>query len=513
MWILQKFANLKSRFTDLNKLRDAGFQNSPVSSDPAAVVVVPAHVSPSNAQSTVPVTDLAIISADLTDPASSISQIPFVAPVIASPASAEPTLTSVKGPSVPVTTPTAPAMKVASPETIAQNSPTSEPLWVNLGNVTSKKLQKQGEPFLLPSGEACVKIPNSVIEKNRRSWDCFVLGQFYSDPPSQGIIHNIVKGIWSRQYRDVSVSKMKGNSFLFRIPNNSTRNRVINQRLWQIEGQTMFVAKWEPGVVPEKPELSSAPIWLELRHVPLQFFHEDGLGRIAGLVGDPQFLHPSTANKTNLEVAKVFTIIDPRKPLPEAVNVQFDFGEVKRVLVSSPFMPPVCEQCKEIGHRARRCPKAPISCENCKSTAHNTNQCPRVKTSTTKRKYQKKNKDAASAAPAVSKLGSPGLDASPAGNAIANNFNPVNETLQEKKSDMLVGDSSGLSVATKSISPLVAGNKVPRETCSEVEQDSSDTLSSEPDEEVSLGDEFLDFTDVLPRRRRTGLRGKGLKST
>lgn len=91
----------------------------------------------------------------------------------------------------------------------------------------------------------------------------------------------------------------------------------------------MFVAKWEPGVIPAKPELTSAPIWLELRNVPLQFFHKEGLERIAGLVGQPKFLHPSTANKINLDVAKVFTIIDPRKPLLEAVMYNSTHGRLE----------------------------------------------------------------------------------------------------------------------------------------------------------------------------------------
>lgn len=141
----------------------------------------------------------------------------------------------------------------------------------------------------------------------------------------------------------------------------------------------MFVANWKPGVVPAKPELSSAPIWLELRNVPLQFFNEDGLEHIAGLVGEPKCLHPSTANKSNLEVAKVFTIIDPRKPLPEAVNVKFQSGEIRRVLVSSPWMPLVCTHCKEIGHSIKRCKFAPISCTGCNSTVHSLEGCPRKK--------------------------------------------------------------------------------------------------------------------------------------
>lgn len=233
--------------------------------------------------------------------------------------------------------------------------------WVNRVKGSSKLLKKKGITFTLDSGEACVRISNSVIERNKKSWECFVLGQFYYDPPAQGTIHNIVNGIWSKYYRDISVTKMEGNAFLFRIPNAMTRSQVMSQSFWQIEGQTMFVAKWEPGVIPVKPELTSAPIWLELRKVPLQFFHEEGLERIAGLVGDPKFLHPSTANKTNIEVAKVFTLIDPRKPFPEAVNLQFNSGEIQRVLISCPWMPPVCAHCKGIGHSLWHCKAAPIT--------------------------------------------------------------------------------------------------------------------------------------------------------
>ncbi|XP_019096790.1 PREDICTED: uncharacterized protein LOC104765421 [Camelina sativa] len=258
------------------------------------------------------------------------------------------------------------------------SSPAAVDTWVNHVKGTSKLMKKKGTAFTLDSGEICVQIPNSVIEKNKKEWDCFIMGQFYSDPPAHGTIHNIVTGIWSKHFRDILVTKMEGNAFLFRIPNPHTRNRVLNQRLWQIEGQTMFVAHWSPGVVPVKPELTTAPIWLELRDVPFQFFNEEGLEHIASLVGDPKFLHPTTANKTNLEVAKVFTIIDPRKPLPEAVNVQFVSGEIKRVRVSSPWMPPVCSFCKAIGHSLKRCPQAPITCPTCNSTSHLKESCPKL---------------------------------------------------------------------------------------------------------------------------------------
>lgn len=91
------------------------------------------------------------------------------------------------------------------------------------------------------------------------------------------------------------------------------------------------------------------------------------------------FLHPTTANLVNLEVAKVFTIINLTKPLPKAVNAQFDNGEIHKVEVSCPCLPPICSHCTEVGHSIRRCPIAPITCVGCKSSTHVSEECPRAK--------------------------------------------------------------------------------------------------------------------------------------
>lgn len=128
--------------------------------------------------------------------------------------------------------------------------------------------------------------------------------------------------LWSKHRRDISVSKMDGNAFLFRVPCPNARRRILGQCLWLVDGQTMFVAKWSPGIKLEKPSLASVPVGLDFVGVPLQFFNKDALKEIAGLVGHPLCLHPATENLTNLEVAKIYTVIDPKKPLPEAVNAR-----------------------------------------------------------------------------------------------------------------------------------------------------------------------------------------------
>lgn len=408
--------------------------------------------------------------------------------------------------------------------------------WCNKAKGVGKKLSKKGEAFTLPSGETCIQIPNAVIEKHRKSWEPFVIGQFYSDPPSQGTLHNIVNGIWSKQYRDIAVSKMEGFSFLFRIPNAATRNRVLKQQFWQIEGQTMFVGKWEPGIVPEKPELTSAPIWLELRKVPLQFFNEDGLERIAGLVGHPEYLHPMTANKTNLEVAKVFTIIDPRKPLPEAVNVQFESGEICRVLVSCPWMPPVCEICKEVGHISKRCPQQPKVCSICKSTLHIASKCPKKPQQEPRGRKTRRSKSR-SKQQWVAVDPSSGQDKPPQeqvqqqrpveteqSHETSIKTKPAAGTLvvstQTKlgtRKDQALGESSGtkatLSTSGQQLKHPVAlqssGSGSTRASLSDVQPDSSDVESSDSElEEGEFSMHEPDFEVVRPRKAFSGRKGK-----
>lgn len=140
----------------------------------------------------------------------------------------------------------------------------------------------------------------------------------------------------------------------------------------------MFVAKWSPGIQQNKPELEMVPVWIELSGIPLQFFNPDALKEIAGLVGHPVRLHPSTENLTYIEVAKVYIVIDPRKPLPKFVNARFESGDISRISVSSPWFPSLCSYCKKVGHTISRCKSAPKTCTLCNSVKHITENCPRT---------------------------------------------------------------------------------------------------------------------------------------
>lgn len=275
----------------------------------------------------------------------------------------------------PVTS-SAPDLTKAPSSSVEQAKSPAE-IWKGFVKPTQIKLQPKETPFLLESGESCVTIPNSVVEKNKKAWEYFIIGQFYEEAPARGAVHAIANVIWRNQRRDISVSKMEGNSFLFRVPCPNARRRILRQNFWQIDGQTMFVAKWAPGLQQVKPELEMVPVWLEFTGVPLQFFNSEALQEIACIVGHPVCLHPSTENLTNIEVAKVYTVIDPRKPLPAFVNARFQNGDTRRIAVTSPWLPSQCTFCNKLGHTISRCKAAPRTCAACNSVRHTTENIPR----------------------------------------------------------------------------------------------------------------------------------------
>lgn len=133
-----------------------------------------------NAQLTVPVTDLAIPTEDLLEMANAVTH--------KSEATSETTM-KLKAPELEdkvdnqfVAPPAPKGGKITeiskhekALETLITEKPQTSNSWADLVKGSVKPLQKKGTPFIIPSGEACIKIPNYVIEKNRKTWDCFVL--------------------------------------------------------------------------------------------------------------------------------------------------------------------------------------------------------------------------------------------------------------------------------------------------------------------------------------------------
>lgn len=225
-------------------------------------------------------------------------------------------------------------------------------------------------------------------------------------------------------------------------------------------------------------------------------------------MGSPKFLHPTTANKTNLEMANVFTMIDPRKPLPEVVNVQFESEEISRVLLSSPWMPLICDHCKEVGHNLKRCKKAPILCTRCNSTTHEIGKCSKPTTTRKKnvqsRRIRLKDRDEAMNWQEKPKKS----EKSPA------TLVPMGASTLGRSDTVLRGESSGLTdgigIKEKSQGNTIRDSPI----VPDVEEDSSDIDSSDSQNDSSESSDHQGYLTVVAKKKMSkGARGNSPKTT
>ncbi|KAL2253011.1 UNVERIFIED_CONTAM: hypothetical protein Sindi_0095800 [Sesamum indicum] len=102
------------------------------------------------------------------------------------------------------------------------------------------------------------------------------------------------------------------------------------------------------------------PIWIKLRHLPMEYWTTDGLSTVASGVGRPLYPDAITRACTRLDFARVCVMIDVAQTLPKHIIVMTpdeNGGETPcKVDVEYEWLPPKCTNCMILGHMTKDCP-------------------------------------------------------------------------------------------------------------------------------------------------------------
>ncbi|XP_011101716.1 uncharacterized protein LOC105179778 [Sesamum indicum] len=135
---------------------------------------------------------------------------------------------------------------------------------------------------------------------------------------------------------------------------------VIEGGPWLFQGQPIVLQKWEPGMAMRKLKDTQAPVWIKLRHLPMEFWTTYGLSTVASGVGKPLYPDAITRACTRLDFARVCVMVDVSQNLPNHVIIMTpdeDGGETPcKVYVKYEWLPPKCLDCMTLGHSVMECP-------------------------------------------------------------------------------------------------------------------------------------------------------------
>ncbi|KAL0295563.1 UNVERIFIED_CONTAM: hypothetical protein Scaly_3099500 [Sesamum calycinum] len=105
-----------------------------------------------------------------------------------------------------------------------------------------------------------------------------------------------------------------------------------------------------------------SPVWIKLRHLPVELWTTEGLSTVASGIGRPLYPDAITRACTRLDFARVCVMLNVSSKLPKHVVIMMpnELGgeSACKVDVEYEWLPPKCKQCVSLGHSTATCPES-----------------------------------------------------------------------------------------------------------------------------------------------------------
>ncbi|KAL0873449.1 hypothetical protein Bca101_023154 [Brassica carinata] len=246
--------------------------------------------------------------------------------------------------------------------------------WAARMNQSARNLFRAAEPTYLLDGTPQVTIPSKVLRLGPENKEEYIMGQFHrcSSPPG-GLIHAVLNRLWGRECR-ITCKKLGDSSFLFHIPHENTRKWVIQRGVWHVDDCLLFVAPWSPASSLKIPEISTLPVWVNLKNIPDSCFSRLGISHIASGLGEPMLTHKPRLDPTSMGEAKILVEVELDKSFPKLIALDDKQGNIYMVDVEYTWIPSACERCGALGHKEKRCLLPSKPQDPAPAKAHVTNE-------------------------------------------------------------------------------------------------------------------------------------------
>lgn len=250
--------------------------------------------------------------------------------------------------------PLIPVQKIPVPE--LKDDGTLRFPWAARMNPSTRNLYRATKPTFRLDGTPQVSIPSQVLTLGPENKKEYIIGQFHrcSLPPG-GLIHAVVNKLWGRSCR-IGCRKISESSYMFHIPHESTRQWVVQRGVWHVDDCLLFVSPWKPvNSLKDVPEISTIPVWVNLKNVPDCCYSRLGLSHVASGLGEPMQTHKPRLDPTTLGEAKLLVEVELDKPFPKQIALDDKQGNIFLVDVEYTWIPSTCGRCGQLGHKEKRC--------------------------------------------------------------------------------------------------------------------------------------------------------------
>ncbi|KAK4384432.1 Retrovirus-related Pol polyprotein from type-2 retrotransposable element R2DM [Sesamum angolense] len=212
-------------------------------------------------------------------------------------------------------------------------------------------------PPSVQNGEVLVMPTIDMIREGSNRWNTTAVGYFLGKRPYFHHLNDFVRSTWPAVW---DVKATSNGFFFFQFKIMAAMEEVLEGGPWLYLGQPIVLQKWEPGMVLRKLKHTEVPVWIKLRHLPVELWTTNGLSTVASGIGRPLYPDAITRACTRLYFARVCVMLNVSSKLPKHIVIMMPNehgGESAcKVDVEYEWLPPKCTNCTSLGHATRECP-------------------------------------------------------------------------------------------------------------------------------------------------------------
>ncbi|XP_077220979.1 uncharacterized protein LOC143854759 [Tasmannia lanceolata] len=91
-------------------------------------------------------------------------------------------------------------------------------------------------------------------------------------------------------------------------------------------GKPLIIKRWTPKALLDQGKITKVPIWIKFPGLPLEFWNQNGISKIASLIGTPLYMDSHIAECTRLSFARLCVEIQIGAKLPDSVIIETPEG-------------------------------------------------------------------------------------------------------------------------------------------------------------------------------------------
>ncbi|KAL2246376.1 UNVERIFIED_CONTAM: hypothetical protein Sindi_2905800 [Sesamum indicum] len=211
-------------------------------------------------------------------------------------------------------------------------------------------------PPTIQNGEVVVRPTMETIRNGSTKWKTTAIGYLLGKRPYFYHVKDFAFSVWPGLQE---VKATANGFFFFQFKTVAYMEEAIEGGPWLFQGQPIVLQKWEPGMAMRKLKHTQVPVWIKMRHLPVELWTEEGLSTVASGIGKPLYPDAITRACTRLDFARVCVMLDVSSNLPKHIIIMTpdeEGGETPcKIDVEYEWLPSKCTSCMTLGHSAKDC--------------------------------------------------------------------------------------------------------------------------------------------------------------